>query len=322
MADSYVKEIKLKFKADKSDVNKLEDELKKISKSVNLDESAKESLATSKKIVEELKKVKELYESFRGIDTKEAKAIREELQTQIDQYNEALGIKKKGKDSEIGKDFLKGLESISKKFIDKLGSIFTDAWEELNNILSYSRLSNSGTRDLAFTYGFSASQAYGYSQAMNALGFSSEEDLFYANTQEIELFKNAFQKYSDKYQKLYDEGTFSKLLEFQVEMNEFQQDLKLEVVDFFMQNKDTIKAALGAIMEIADALLTVTSWLLGTDQVNARSAAVSEVVSNYSNQKVTNVSIDNTFNGIDASQRQNLTRLGTMTTQQLIAALK
>ena len=336
----FKKNIKLVFTPDEASVKEVERELKKIQDAVSLSDEEQKQIKELKLAQQELNQLNALMSQYAESTDEVSQKIVKELQEQIKEHEDFLGITEQ-RQKEIAEDALEKLKeeneelkesieglvkdklkSIGKEFLDGVKKVFTDGLKELSNLLSYSRLSNQQTRELAFTYGFSSSQAYGYSQAMSALGFTSEEDLFYATSQEIELFKEAFQKYSDKYQKLYDEGTFEKLLEYQVEMAEFEQDMKLEVADFFMQNKELIKGGMKAMLTTAEALLKVVSFLFGTDNAPNRSTAVSDVISNYSNKKVTNVSIDNTFNGIDASQRQNLTRLGTLTTQQLIAALK
>ena len=323
--NDFTRDITLIFKPDERSLNSVEDELKSLQKSIDLSGKEQEQIKNMKAAQQELKKLQQTLSDYEGINNETAKKITEELKRKISENEEYLGIGEdpnaEGK-AQVAAFAKQKLMELGQWFLGKLASTFTDAWAELKNMLSYSRLSNANTRNLAFTYGFSSSQAYGYQSAMDALGFKNVEDLFYANQQEIELFKNAFNKYSEKYQELADKGVFEKMLEFQVEMNEFRQDLKLEVVDFFMNNKDTIKLALKGIIKITEAVMKIASFFLETDRVSSRSAAVSDVVSSYSNNKTTNVSIDNTFNGIDTSQRQNLTRLGTLTTQQLIAALK
>ena len=125
--------------------------------------------------------------------------------------------------------------------------------------------SDANTRDLMMRYGFSNSEAYGYTKAMGALGFESEEDLMYANQQELELFRKSFEKYSGKYNELYNSGMFDSMQEFNTQMEEFKEDVKLEVVDFFMNNQDTIRAAMKGIISLAEFAITalgkIVQWL-------------------------------------------------------------
>ena len=97
-----------------------------------------------------------------------------------------------------GKKLYNKLKSLETSFVDKLKNLFSSAWDELGNILGYSKLSNSETRNLAFSYGLTGSQAYGYEKAMGMLGFESIEDLQYANEQEISQFREMLAKRAEE----------------------------------------------------------------------------------------------------------------------------
>ena len=104
----------------------------------------------------------------------------------------------------IAKDFKEVAKSAAQEFASVIKSTFRDVISEMKDMLEFSQLSNAQTRELAFNYGFSRSQAYGYSKAMSLVGLESEEDLFYATEQELKQFREAFNKYSNKYEQLYD----------------------------------------------------------------------------------------------------------------------
>lgn len=231
--------------------------------------------------------------------------------------------------SEIGKDFAKqfttGITSvfsgIAKDFSSTITDSFKNGIKELQDMLDYSKLSNATTRDLAFSYGFSSSEAYGYSKAMDMLGFNSEEDLFYANQQEMQQFREAFEKYSDYYTKLYDDGFFAKMQEYQFEMQDFKQEMSLQVASFFMDNKELIKSGLTAMLKISEVVLKIASYLLGTSSYQA--ATVADVISQYNQttNKNINTNINNTFNGVAKSDETYFANAGTMTYQQVLKAL-
>ena len=221
------------------------------------------------------------------------------------------------------------LNDILTSALESLGSLLASVFDELENILNFSQLSDADTRDLMMRYGFSNSEAYGYTKAMSALGFKSEEDLMYANQQELELFRKSFEKYSGKYNELYNSGMFNSMQEFNTQMEEFEEDVKLEVVDFFMNNQDTIRAAMKGIISLAEFAITalgkIVQWLNPDARTSdsQKAANTASIISNYSNiNSGTNVSIDNTFNNVAKSDQTWLAHAGQLTYEQIIKALQ
>lgn len=221
------------------------------------------------------------------------------------------------------------LNDILTSALESLGSLLASGFDELENILNFSQLSDANTRDLMLRYGFSNSEAYGYTKAMNTLGFKSEEDLMYADQQELELFRKSFEKYSGKYNELYNSGMFDSMQEFNTQMEEFKEDVKLEVVDFFMNNQDTIRAAMKGIISLAEFAITalgkIVQWLNPDARTSdsQKAANTASIISNYSNiNSGTNVSIDNTFNNVAKSDQTWLAHAGQLTYEQIIKALQ
>lgn len=238
------------------------------------------------------------------------------------------------KDSDIGKTLAESfsstlenggfLKNLIEKGLNNFSEIVKDSIEELNNILDFSELSNSKTRNLAFQYGFNSAQAYGYNKAMDLLGFESEEDLYYANAEEIKLFRNSFDKYSDYYNELYDSGFFDTLREYQYEMQDFKQEMQMEVITFFMNNKDIIKSGLIALMKMSEWVAKIfgklVSWFGST---NTSPATVSDVINQYRNVNSTNtnVNISNQFNNTPKEDETWLANAGELTYEQIVRAL-
>lgn len=222
----------------------------------------------------------------------------------------------------------KALGNVFNAFLDGLKQTFADAWKELKNMLSYSQLTSGRTRELAFGYGFNASQAYGFDKALNILGIS-EEDMFYMNPQQKKQFQELFSKYTEKYSKLYDAGFFERLQEFTVEFEDFKQEVMMEVVEFFMDNRNTIMTVMKASMEFFEftikALGFIVQGLSGdyskTD--SQRDAATADIISSYSisNSKTINVKQDNTYNNVDNESKAWLQNSSNTSYQQIIAAL-
>ena len=221
------------------------------------------------------------------------------------------------------------LSNILDSALSALGKLLSDGFSELENILNFSKLSNADTRELMFRYGFSSPQAYGYSKAMDILDFGSEEDLWYSTDQEKTQFIEAFTRYTEKYNELYDSGMFEKMQEYNVEMAEFKEDLKLEVVEFFMDNKDVIKSAMEALIHISEGVIKIIAQL--ADIMNGpkedrtmseRLADQAAILNNYSNLKTTNISIDNTFNNVAKEDQGWLANAGQLVYEPVVKAFQ
>lgn len=306
------------------------------------------------KALEKLKKQLKDKQREKPEDVEAEKQNRKDLQKEIlssigDGFS-SFGDALSETDNELGKTFGKfmsgtaGLfENASKLFsgdfdslndiltsaLESLGSLLASGFDELENILNFSQLSDANTRDLMMRYGFSNNEAYGYTKAMGALGFESEEDLMYANQQELVLFRKSFEKYSGKYNELYNSGMFDSMQEFNTQMEEFKEDVKLEVVDFFMNNQDTIRAAMKGIISLSEFAITalgkIVQWLDPDAQMSdsQKAANTASIISNYSNvNSGTNVSIDNTFNNVAKSDQTWLAHAGQLTYEQIIKALQ
>ena len=201
--------------------------------------------------------------------------------------------------------FKAGLINAGKMILDKLGDILVNAIDELDNLLSYSRISQSSTRNLMLGYGFSSSEAYGYSQAMKALQFQSDEDLMYSSPEEMEMFRSAFTKYTEKYSELYDKGFFQDMLEYQVEREEFEQDIKREVTQFLIDNKDLIKSGMEAVLTLTKGFLDFVSIITGSrgsTKLNTSTsvAAASSIINQYRGSTIT---MSNTFNNVTEANK-------------------
>lgn len=202
-------------------------------------------------------------------------------------------------------------------------NLFKDSISEMKEMLEFSKLSNAETRELAFGYGFSSSQAYGWSKALEQLGMSSEEDLMYANAQELQQFRAAFEKYSGYYDELAESGYFEKLQEYQVAMEDFKMEMQQEVIGFFIDNKDEIMNAMKGIMTITTWIVKGFSWLMGDSSANI--ATTSDIVSQYNNTSNSssnaNLSVVNNFNNVDSSVSSDLSREINQEYRQVIRAL-
>lgn len=235
----------------------------------------------------------------------------------------------KNKINKLAKDLEKSLsKSLTKTFdflLDGIKSTLENSIKELNNILEYSQLSSAKTRELTFGYGFSSSQAYGFEKALEQVGLQGEEDLFYANNQELKQFRQAFEKYSNYYSELYSSGFFEKLQDYQFEMADFKNEMQMQVITFFMENKEGIKAGMQAVLDISKVILNIFTALTRFFGQSSNVATTSDIVNKYNitgaTSKNTNVNVNNTFNGVAKEDETWLANAGALTYEQVIRML-
>lgn len=212
------------------------------------------------------------------------------------------------------------LTSLLTNTLDDFSKIVSDAIKELSTVLDYSQLSSSNTRSLAFGYGFSSSEAYAWDKALKAVGLFSEEDLFYANQQEMSQFRKAFTKYSEQYTKLYDSGFFEELQNYQFEMRDFKNEMTLELMKFFVDNKDTIMAAMRGLIKLSEFVVNALGAILSKLHIGSNIASTADIISNYSNSS-SSIRINNTFNGVAKSDESWLKDVASLSYEQYIKAL-
>ena len=310
--NDFVKTIKIKFNIDEASSKKLDLSLADVSKKFDL-KSISKSVLSAGSLMSTIGKT---FSSDMSGDT--------HLSNSLKSFTKGFS----GALNSFSKGFKSGISDISAKFLSKLGSLMTDALDEMDNMLRYSQLTDAGIRETKFSYGFSSSQAYGFDKAKSMLGISSDEDLMYMNNQQQQQFRNAFIKYSEKYTKLADDGFFEKMQEYNVEMEEFKEDLKLNFVEWFMNNKDSIKLTLDAIMSFTQFTMTALSWLLkyfGQKETSEseKSARISDVINNYSSSRsnVVTVTNNNTYNGVNDGGKSMFERSAIQNIEQIKSAI-
>lgn len=325
--NEYSKDVKIKFSVDKESLEKVKEAVKSV-----------DALSTKpdyEKLIEDLTAAS----NKEGISSQDRKQFmmyarywqrqlaKDKIRESFDDFKEGMqGTREAFSWKKAGEDFAESIDNVLTKAKDALVNILKDAWSELDNILQYSLLSNEHTRNLAFTYGFNASQAYGFDKAMGLMNLQSEEDIAYLNDAQREKFFNMMNSFSDKYASLYDKGFFDQYLDFQYEMAEFKEDVKLEIVQFFMDNKDLIKSGMKAIMELTEGTLKALAWIVDFFKGNTRDssdrvAASTDIINNYANNtRTTDVKIDNTFNNVAKQDQGWLVNAGMTVSEQIVRA--
>lgn len=234
-----------------------------------------------------------------------------------DDGNKFLEALAEGLDNFIGNlkmQVLRQLSNIANSFISGIANVFKEAWEELGNMVNQSFLTNDTYRENAFSYGMSASESYGFEQAKSMLGVN-DETMIYMDDYQWGKFRDIMTKYTERYEKLYDSGFFEDYLDFQIEMQEFKQDMEMEIIEFFMDNKDTIKDFMELTMDAMEFIVDALGWIMDFLDPDDRTSDeekidnINGILDQYvSNNNVTNntVNMDGnyTFNGTTDSQKE------------------
>lgn len=226
----------------------------------------------------------------------------------------------------INDKILAKIEQLGAQFLQGIANAFKDAWGELKNIMQSSFMTNQTTRENMFAYGMSASESYGFEQAKSMLGIQSEEDLWYMNQNQREQFQRVMTKYADKYNRLADSGFFDTMLDYEIEMQEFKKDMQLSIVEFIMNNKDTIKTFMKMTMEFLKVIMEGVTWLVDkftdrrtTDEEKA--ANIDSILNSYvQNNRSMTLNQTNNFNGASGQYvDSSLNQLTAQTTEALRA---
>ena len=254
---------------------------------------------------------------------------------EIKQLNKAQELFE-GFSEQMAKKFKIDFKDIGAGLADKIYGAFTkgaqylynrlqDAWEELGNMVDYSLLSNEHTRDLTFSYGFSAAQAYGFDKAKELMGIRNDEDLYYMNQQQTEKFQEMMMKYAEKYTEMYDSGMWEKYLDFQYEWAEFKQGFLMDFIGLIMDNKDLIINTMEGILWFTEGAMNALNWLVSRFGGNKSTVpnettldAMAADILNYDNRSnSTTINMDNTYNHISQADQSWLSSVGQMTYEQI-----
>lgn len=221
----------------------------------------------------------------------------------------------------------KGFDGIRKKFLADLQSVLKDSLEELKTITKYSLMSDQSVREMKLGYGLSSSETFAYDKALSVTGLTSMEDLMWASGTELKLFKEAFTKYTEYYEQTMTPEYVQKQLEYQTEMSMLKEDIRLSLVDFFLENKDTIIAVMNlsewALTSLVDGVNAILKFF-GQDSVRTTeqmSRDTSNIISNYANKNV-NVTQTNNYNGIKSTDMTWLQNSTQIAYKQLYAQLE
>lgn len=217
-------------------------------------------------------RVKGLLEQRSNAKTDEERAkIDSEISTVQNDTKQTQQLSRSAMASNFANYALKGVDSllkdINKKIIEGIKSITKEAISTLKDVASYdlgnSLFVNSSARNQALKYGLNDSQNYAYTQTSKIMGISSEEDLFFMNSNQKELFTTLMQKEQSIYDKMTANGTLEEFQQMQVDIALLKQEFIADVVSFIVDNKDTIiyffKEGIKILTNIMNAISNILS---------------------------------------------------------------
>lgn len=204
--------------------------------------------------------------------------------------------------------------------------------------LQNSKVFNQDAVDMYMQTGLQGADAYGMSKALETQGFGNMDDFIEAmpfmNQEQLEYMQEIAEINAQQYEE--DLEVAQAFQEFQVEYDKFKQELQKSLIDFFMENKDTIMAILEGLMNFLGAILNVVDGIFGlfsgprerSEQEKKQATAdilgvsSSTLTNNNTTNNTSNVNVNNTFNGVGQQDQSWLANTGQMTYQQVIDALK
>lgn len=219
------------------------------------------------------------------------------------------------------------LSKIAEKALKKLKEIADDSVDELHNVVDYSRLSNKDVREQAFEFGFSPAENYAYSKAMDVMGLSSFEDLYFLTESQWKRFNENFEKFQERYTRLYDEGFFDAVEDFNYQMAEWEEDLKYTFLQFVVDNKEDVMDLLDLVENILETTVKMTSWFFGESAGTKRRRRASEVAEivgtgNSTTTKNITVTFSPVFNGVGSETKASLDTSLSLVKEQILLALE
>lgn len=335
--DTYTKKVKIGFEANEGDLDKIKKDLDDIQMQGILSPEALNDLKYMQSLIKQLKgkqgEIAVKDEEIPEVAT-EAAAIRKT-------FGELAAKLKKGAGSLIAGEEVDSLkEGIFTRLdntLDDIGSFIKRTFEKtLDNLeemaqynLAQSKKYNQEAWDNLMSYGLSGAQSYAFTQAKEAIGVSSDEELYQAMMSPAlqQRFLDYFQKYEQSYEA--DMEIAQSIEQFRADWEDFQNDVGREMMDFLQNNKDTIKSILSTLIKILDGILQLVGQvnsLFTTGRTDSQRTSVTlDIIrsgaATTNNTKTTNVKIDNTFNGVGQRDQSWLSNAGQLSYAQLIKAL-
>ena len=189
---------------------------------------------------------------------------------------------------------------------------------------STSLITNASAREQQMKYGLSEAQNYALRQTMTMMGMSSDDDLMYMNREQTELFRTFMGKYDAWYSEMKSSGVLRNVQEFQLDFAMFKQELAMDFMSWFAENKDELMKGIKTIakvtMKIAEWVLKILEslsgsfigGLFGLGGEMSESDRLSQVMSDYTTYNTSN---NNNSKTVTVNMNQNNTATGVLSNQ-------
>lgn len=308
--DKSIDKEKDKISGYKEDLKKLKDTKENSGKIADLQ---KKIFASENKITKATEaKSKELGESAKDIANLQGKGVL--AKAGADMVISTLS--KMGKTvAAITKDITGMSLSIKDNFREVVGIIsnMMDKYEGAGTYATGTSIfMNAKAREQQMKYGLSNAQNYALSQTMTLLNLKSDEDLMYMNQTQVTKFNEFMNKYSNWYNQLQSSGVLAKVQNFQLEFEMFKQELAMDFMNWFADNKDTLMDAIKTTVEVLKAILTVVMNITkGISQAFGNAAALgwgksNDLTSGIDFASAMKASDYTTYNSTSASKTVNI----------------
>lgn len=314
-------------KETKDKIEKLSKENEELSKKIKeLDPNKNFDFSEIEKILKEIEKLNDKKEEL------DQEYYKNEIQRNLKNNEKNKGFNWNDVGKKLGESISTKFDAVLTKFADSFEKLLTDALDEFDEMSKYSLSTSlrvdSDIREQALQYGLSDAQNYAFSKVKDIMGITSDEDLYMMTPSQQNRFAELIGKYTSKYQEIADKDLFSSYEEYLASIQDFQDELQMEVIEFFANNKDTIISALDFVVDTLSSIMEIISWinktLTGKTSSAEKSALVSDAINSYSVSNAnttTNIKIDNSFSNISPNDQSQYVRAGEAVYRQLITSL-
>lgn len=328
------------FDTSSDDVKELKQKLSR------LNEEKAELLSAKSTIETQLKSTKKGTDEYDEL-TKALEEITDKIQENAEKVfdtTDDLNVAKEKEELEAiqklgqyaGKKLISIFESIGKKISDFISDMFNKAIEKLDDIAGYdlqnTTVFNQEALSLATDYGLTGSDAYAAQKASEQLGYGSVDtlidNLWNMNDKQREQFNEYMQMYRQSYEN--DKELATNYQQFKFEWQKFQEELQMDLLEWFSNNKDTIKSAMELLISFMKSTLEMLSTIASvfgneTERSDiARTSATTDIINSYKNSNTSNVSVSNTFNVSGGMNQSNseLKNAGSTIYRQIMKAFE
>lgn len=163
-----------------------------------------------------------------------------------------------------------------------------------------SLFTNSEARSQAMKYGISSSTNWALTKTASMLFGGTgnlDENIAYMNPAQKEMFATLMSKYSSWYDQLQSTGVLQRIQEFQLDFAMLKEELAIDFMNWFAQNKEIILGAItgtfSVIKAISSVIVGIANFLGGvksSDSVLNGSKAITVNISNTNNNSLSNSS--------------------------------